>query len=160
MAQKAKKDRAKANAAALFNLHVGSAVVNSVFLALRYLLKSRSLLLYGVLSLPALACQIFLERAGRPVYDGSGALKSAGEDLAAAGLTEYMFDLIWVTWATAILAALFGNSLWLLWAVVPAFAAYKGYSLLGAARQMTSTQDVDKLAAAATAGNRKQRRAA
>ncbi len=112
-----------------------------------------------VLSLPGLLCQIFLERAGRPASDESGALKSAGEDLAAQGLTEYMFDLIWITWAAAVLVALFGNRFWLLWTVVPAFAAYKGYNLLGAARQMANTQDVDKVAAAAT-GNRKQRRAA
>ncbi len=159
MAQKAKKDRAKSNVAALYNLHIGSAAVNGLFVAFWALFRSRSLLLYVVMSLPGLLCQFFLERSGRPVYDGSGALKTAGEDLAAQGLTEYMFDVIWVTWATVVLVILFGSKLWLLWAIVPAYGAYKGYNMVAAARQMASTQDVDKVAAAAT-GNRRQRRAA
>ncbi len=159
MAQKAKKDRAKANAAALYNLHAGSALVNGLFLVFWYLFKSRSLLLYLVLSLPGLLCQIFLEQTGRPAYDGSGALKSAGEDLAAQGLTEYMFDVVWVTWSTVVLVILFGNKLWLLWAIVPAYGAYKGFNLFTAAQRMATPQDADQAAAPVT-GNRRQRRAA
>jgi len=158
MAQKAKKDRARANAAALYNLHVGAAVVNGFFLLFGYLFKSRSLILYLAVSLPSLLCQLTLERSGRPKYDDANNLKTAGEDLAAQGLTEYMFDVIWVTWAATVLVALFGNKFWLLWAIVPAFGAYKGFNLLGAAKQMAAGQDIDNVAA--VAGNRKQRRAA
>jgi len=160
MAQKAKKDRAKANAVALSNLHTGAAIANGFFFLWGYYFKSRSLLLYVLLSLPSLLCQFTLERTGRPSYDDSNSLKSAGEDLSAAGLTEYMFDVIWVTWGTVVLVALFGNKFWLLWAVVPAYGAYKGYNLLGAARQVTQAQNMDSVAGAATTGNRKQRRAA
>jgi len=159
MAQKAKKDRAKSNAEALKNLHVGALIVNGTFLLFHYLFKTRSLLLWFIMSLPSFLCELTLERSGRPTYDAtSGALKTSGEDLGAEGLTEYMFDVIWVTWGAAILVTLFGNKLWFVWAIVPAYGAYKGYNLVGATRQMAATQDVNNVAAAA--GNRKQRRAA
>jgi hypothetical protein len=162
MAQKAKKDRAKSNSTALNNLHIGSLAVNLIFLLFRYFFKSRSLLLWFVLSVPSFLCEFTLERTGRPSFDPStGALRASGEDLAAPGLTEYMFDVIWVTWGTTVLVTLFGNWFWLLWAIVPAFGAYKGFGLLGAAKQMASLNGMDAGAGpAAPAGNRKQRRAA
>merc|ERR1712000_196688 len=98
MAQKAKKDRAKSNAAALNNLHISSLVVNVLFLLAHFLFRSRSLWLYGLLSAPALICEYVLEISGRPKYDSqTKALIKSGEDLNAPGLTEYMFDVIWVT---------------------------------------------------------------
>ncbi|KAK4114333.1 DUF788-domain-containing protein, partial [Canariomyces notabilis] len=125
MAQKARKDRAKSNAAALNNLHIGSLIVNGVFLLLHFVFRARSLLLWFILSLPSFICQFALERTGRPSYDpATKALKSSGEDLSAAGLTEYMFDVIWVTWAAAILVALFGNWAWFFWGIVPAYGIY------------------------------------
>jgi len=162
MAQKARKDRAKSNAAALNNLHIGALAVNVIFLLSHFLLRSRSLLAWFILSLPSFACQFTLEKTGRPSFDAStNALKSAGEDLAAPGLTEYMFDVIWVTWATAILVVLFGNWAWFFWGIVPAYGLYKGYGLMGAAKQMAGLGGMPTDAGApAPAGNRKQRRAA
>lgn len=166
MAQKAKKDRAKSNAAALTSLHLGSLIVNVAFLLFYLIFRSRSLLTYVVMSLPSFACQFMLERAGRPHYDAqTGALRTSGEDLAAAGLTEYMFDVVWVTWGVSVLVILFGNKLWFLWAIVPAYGAYKGYGLLGSARQMAALGGMgggggDAGAGAAPAPNRRQRRAA
>lgn len=158
MAQKARKDRAKSNSAALNNLHIGSLIVNGLFLLLHLVFRTRSLLLWFILSLPSFACQFALERTGRPSYDPTTkALKSSGEDLGAAGLTEYMFDVIWVTWGAAILVALLGNWAWLLWAVVPAYGVYKGFGMMGAAKQMAQ---MGADANPAPAGNRKQRRAA
>ncbi|AEO68987.1 uncharacterized protein THITE_2118900 [Thermothielavioides terrestris NRRL 8126] len=157
MAQKARKDRAKSNTAALNNLHVGSLIVNGLFLLLHFVFRSRSLLLWFILSLPSFICQFTLERTGRPSYDPvTNTLKSSGEDLAAPGLTEYMFDVVWVTWAAAILAALFGNWAWLLWGVVPAYGAYKAFGMMGAAKQMAQMG----ANAQPPVGNRKQRRAA
>ena len=158
MAQKARKDRAKSNVAALNNLHIGSLIVNGVFLLLHFVFRTRSLLLWFILSLPSFFCQFTLEKTGRPSYDpATKALKSSGEDLAAPGLTEYMFDVVWVTWAAAILVALFGNWAWFLWSVVPAYGAYKAFGMMGAAKQMAQMG-----ANPAPAGNmnRKQRRAA
>lgn len=166
MAQKAKKDRAKANTAALNNLHAGSAIVNLLFLASHLLWRPRSLVLYGVLSAPALACEYVLERSGRPRHDAAtGALRSAGEDLAAAGLTEYMFDVVWVTWAAALLAMLVGSWGWALWAVVPAYGLYMASGLLGFGRSQLAQlqgqgQQPEAAPGAASQGNRRQRRAA
>ncbi|KAI5928393.1 hypothetical protein F4810DRAFT_1546 [Camillea tinctor] len=161
MAQKARKETAKANAAALKNLHVGMFVVNTAFVLSHLLFRKRSLLLYVLLSVPSFICEYVLESSGRPKYDpNTKALKSAGEDLSAPGLTDYMFDVIWVTWASVVLVIFFGNWAWLLWAVVPAYGAYKGYGLLGAARGMAAMQQPQPGAAAPAAGNRKQRRAA
>ncbi|KAK3302532.1 uncharacterized protein B0T15DRAFT_403741 [Chaetomium strumarium] len=161
MAQKARKDRAKSNSAALNNLHIGSLIVNGLFLLLHLVFRSRSLLLWFILSLPSFLCQFTLERTGRPSYDPeTKALKSSGEDLAAPGLTEYMFDVIWVTWATALLVALFGNWAWFLWSVVPAYGAYKAFGMMGAAKQMAQIGAGAGANAPPPAGNRKQRRAA
>lgn len=162
MAQKARKDRAKSNAVALNNLHIGAVVVNTLFWLFNLLLKKRSIPLYIVLSIPSFICEYVLESSGRPKYDPeTKALKTAGEDLSSPGLTGYMFDIIWVTWASVVLVILFGNWGWLLWSVVPAYAAYKGSGLLGAARGMAGMpQQPQQGNAAPAAGNRKQRRAA
>ncbi|KAI1281313.1 DUF788 domain-containing protein [Xylaria sp. FL0933] len=160
MAQKARKDRAKANAAALKNLHIGSLIVNTLFVLFNFLFKRRSLILYIILSVPSFVCEFVLESTGRPKYDSStNSLKTAGEDLSAAGLTEYMFDVVWITWASVVLVAFFGNWGWLLWSVVPAYGAFKG---LGVARGMAGMKQAQQQQAGGpqAAGNRKQRRAA
>lgn len=162
MAQKARKDRAKSNISALNNLHIGTITLNILFLLSTFLWRQRSLLLYVLLSVPSLVCEFILERTGRPSYV-NGSLKSAGEDLAGEGLTEYMFDVIWVTWGCLVAVIVFGNWGWLLWAVVPAYGAVKGYSLLGLARGMVGGaqgQGMQGMEEPVAAGNRKQRRVA
>lgn len=163
MAQKAKKDRAKSNASALNTLHTGSLVINVLFLLSHFLFKSRSLVAYGLFNTPSFICEWVLETSGRPKFDAAtGSLKTAGEDLGAAGLTEYMFDVIWVTWASTILVMLFGNWGWLLWASLPAYGLYLGSGLWGMGRQkMAQMQGAGGAGeGAAPQGNRRQRRAA
>ncbi|WYZ40052.1 hypothetical protein EsH8_IV_000393 [Colletotrichum jinshuiense] len=159
MAQKAKKDRAKSNAAALNNLHIGSAIVNITFLLSHFLFRSRSLFWFFLFSAPALICEFVLENAGRPKYDAGGGLKTSGEDLGAAGLTDYMFDVIWVTWASAVLVILFGNWGWVLWLAVPAYGIYAGAGLLGAGKRMAQMGAANNDEPAPPV-NRRQRRAA
>jgi hypothetical protein len=162
MAQKAKKDRAKANINALNNLHIGSLSLNVLFILFNILIKRRSILTYAILSIPSLVAEYILETAGRPKFDPSTkALKSSGEDLAAPGLTEYMFDIIWVTWFCLISAIIFGNWGWLFWSVVPIYGIYKGYGLFGMAKGMMGGSQAGQMPQEQTAtGNRKQRRAA
>ncbi|KAI0167491.1 Histone H4 [Pestalotiopsis sp. IQ-011] len=166
MAQKARKDRAKSNAEALKNLHLGTLIVNTLFVLSNLLFRRRSLLYYIILSIPAFVCEYILESTGRPKYDPTTkALRTAGEDLNAPGLTEYMWDTIWVTWATVITVILFGNGGWLLWLAVPVFAVIKGWGFLSAARNMAGgmggmQQPPEGAAMPQGAGNRKQRRAA
>ena len=163
MAQKAKKDRAKSNTAALNNLHIGSLVVNALFILFSLLIRRRSFVAYFILSIPAIVAEYVLETSGRPKYDAeTKALKSAGEDLAAPGLTEYLFDVVWVTWFAVISVILFGNKGWFVWVVVPAYGAYKGYGLLGLARGLRGAGQSGQLPAEEQVlqGNRRQRRAA
>jgi hypothetical protein len=159
MAQKAKKERAKANTASLKSLHLLSLTFNGLFILFSTFLRPRSLSLYFILSIPAFICQVVLERAGRPSYDATGALVSSGEDLNSPGLTEYLFDCVWVTWACLIAVMLLGNWGWYLWAAIPAYAGYLAYGLLGAAK-FRATEGQETAGAAAPGGNRRQRRAA
>ncbi|RFU28091.1 hypothetical protein B7463_g8253, partial [Scytalidium lignicola] len=161
MAQKAKKDRAKSNISALNNLHIGTLSLNAIFLLFNFLIRSRSLLLYTILSIPCFICEYMLETTGRPKFDPqTKALRSSGEDLSAQGLTEYMFDVVWVTWLSLVMVIIFGNWGWIIWAVVPIYAAYKGYGLFGMARGMMGGQGQQmSQEQAPVAGNRKQRRA-
>ncbi|POR39379.1 Uncharacterized protein TPAR_00432 [Tolypocladium paradoxum] len=163
MAQKAKKDQARHNTAALNGLHLTALLVNVVFLLAHFLLRPRSLLAYGLFSVPAFVCEYVLEVSGRPKYDAATkALRRPGEDMAARGLTEYMFDVIWVTWACAAVVLLVGNWGWLLWAVIPAYGAYLGKGLLGMGRQKMAEMQggAGQNAGAAPQGNRRARRAA
>ncbi|OAA38577.1 DUF788 domain-containing protein [Metarhizium rileyi] len=161
MAQKAKKDRAKSNSSALNTLHIGSLTVNVLFLLSHFLLRSHSLVAYGLFLTPSIICEYVLEISGRPKYDAAtGALRTAGEDLSNPGLTEYLFDLVWVTWASTIAVMLFGNWGWLLWAVVPAYGVYLGSGLLGMGKQKMAEMQGGDAGAAAPQGNRRSRRAA
>jgi hypothetical protein len=162
MAQKAKKDRAKANISTLNTLHIGTLSVNAIFIIFNLLIRRRSILAYGILSIPSLVAEYILETTGRPKFDPStNALKSSGEDLAAPGLTEYLFDIIWVTWFCIVAVMLFGNWGWFFWAVIPVFGLYKGYGLLGMAKGMMGGAQAGQMPQEqAVAGNRKQRRAA
>ncbi|KHO00686.1 DUF788 domain-containing protein [Metarhizium album ARSEF 1941] len=161
MAQKAKKDRARSNSSALNTLHVGSLTVNVLFLLSHCLFRPRSLVAYGFFLTPSIICEYVLEMSGRPKYDATtGALRTAGEDLSNPGLTEYMFDVVWVTWASTIVVILFGNWGWLLWTVVPAYGVYLGSGLLGLGRQKMAEMQGGTGGMAAPQGNRRARRAA
>ena len=163
MAQKAKKERAKANISTLNTLHIGTLTINTLFILFNLLIKRRSLLAYLVLSLPCFIAEYVLENTGRPKFDpATKALKSSGEDLATPGLTEYMFDIIWITWLSVVCVMLFGDWGWLAWTIVPVYGAYKGYGLFGMAKGLMGGSRQGQLPdeQVAMAGNRKQRRAA
>ncbi|KAI1003801.1 hypothetical protein K3495_g4411 [Podosphaera aphanis] len=158
MAQKAKKDRAKNNSSTLNKLHIGTISVNVVFLLFNYFVRRRSLIAYFLISTPCLIAELVLEKTGRPTYDKtSGTLKSSGEDLSAPGLTEYMFDLILITWLSLVSLMIFGKWGWLVWSIVPAYSIYKGYELVVKAKNMIAAKQPDQNVA--LGGNRKQRRA-
>ncbi|KAM3068075.1 hypothetical protein ACMFMG_011123 [Clarireedia jacksonii] len=145
MAQKAKKDRAKANTQALNYLHYGT---------------TRNIWAYVLLSLPPWIIEWFLEHNSRPTVDKhSGKLISAGEDLAAPGLTEYFFDIIWMHWISLIAVMIFGNWGWLVYSVVPMFGMVKVFGLWKGARGMMGGQgQMPEEQTPMGSGNRRQRR--
>ncbi|POS86341.1 hypothetical protein EPUL_001284 [Erysiphe pulchra] len=158
MAQKSKKERAKKNASTLNNLHLGTLGVNTLFLFANLVFLKRSLLTYILFSIPSLIAEYILEITGRPKHDHKTKfLKSSGEDLSAPGLTDYMFDIIYVTWISIFCVLIFGNWGWLFWTSIPIYGAYKGFKLLTAARGMMNVQNED--GNSLTGENRAQRRA-
>ena len=84
---------------------------------------------------------------GAPRYSPSGALTSAGDDLSQAGLTQYMQDVVYVTWAAQLFGLIWSKGWWL-YAIVcgsrdssrvatdshsTQIPAYAGYRLFGVA---------------------------
>lgn len=129
MAHKAAKQLAARNTTQLNQAHLIS-LGNNVFFLLMRLLVYRStytrntLLLWVSLSLPAWLIEFWLEKIGRPTYAENGELKKAGEDLEAKGLTDFMWDLLYWTWACIAGAAIVGNKGWWMYAVVPVYSVW------------------------------------
>jgi hypothetical protein len=84
---------------------------------------------YFVLACPTLAIEFYLDRMGRPQYNAAdGSLRSAGEDLGASGLTEYMWDVLYWTWGCMGAVCLFGDRAWWLWMVIPVYSLWLLYT--------------------------------
>ncbi|KAL6716786.1 hypothetical protein ACLMJK_004698 [Lecanora helva] len=140
MAQKAAKQLAAHNTQALNRMHLISLGNNLFFLLLRLLLfRARStrntFTLYALLSAPALAIEFWLEKIGRPTYAENGELRRSGEDLDAKGLTEFLWDVLYWTWACVAAAALVGNKAWWMYVVVPAYSMWLASSTILSMRQ-------------------------
>ncbi|KAL1977486.1 hypothetical protein VTN31DRAFT_345 [Thermomyces dupontii] len=126
MAQKAAKSLASRNTATLNRTHLITFILHTVFLLLHFLFnRPRSLKPYFALTLPALGIEFYLERLGRPRYHSQdGSLRSAGADLGARGLTEYMWDVLYWTWGCMGAVCVFGDGAWWLWIAVPLYSIW------------------------------------
>ncbi|KAF3166015.1 hypothetical protein TWF788_000629 [Orbilia oligospora] len=128
MAQKAAKATARRNESSLNNLHLISLAFNLFFILYRFIyhyssVTKASIYCYIIFNTPALGIQLYLESIGRPKD-----ARKAGDDLGSSGMMEMMWDVIYVTWACLTLVAVFGESLWWLWAVIPVYGAYAAYT--------------------------------
>ncbi|GMF82564.1 unnamed protein product [[Candida] boidinii] len=87
-----------------------------------------------IFNLISIGFQYILEKTGRPKYglkNGSKLLISSGEDLTQSGLTEYFFDIIYLTNLCNIILIIFGsNYIWLLFLSIPIYAGYKFRGLI------------------------------
>lgn len=92
-------------------------------------------MVYLLLSSPAFVIELWLERIGRPTTAPNGDLKRAGEDLEAKGLTEYLWDVLYWTWACTSVAAVLGNKAWWFWGAVPLYSAWLAWTTFGGMRQ-------------------------
>ncbi|EPS29259.1 hypothetical protein PDE_04208 [Penicillium oxalicum 114-2] len=129
MAQKAAKTLATRNAAVLARTHLITAALHLLFLILHFTLgRPRSLKPYFFLAVPTLVIEFYLDRVGRPTYNEDGSLRSAGEDLNATGLTEYMWDVLYWTEGCLAAACIFNDRAWWLWVVVPVYSVYLAYT--------------------------------
>jgi hypothetical protein len=90
---------------------------------------------YILLTFPALVLEFYLEKLGRPKYNEAGDLRSAGEDLDAKGLTEWMWDVVYWTWGCVGWACLVGNGGWWLWIGVPVYSGWAAYTGVKGAKE-------------------------
>ncbi|KAI6164960.1 hypothetical protein EDD17DRAFT_1775295 [Pisolithus thermaeus] len=120
MAKGAAKRIAGQNERAIKNLRLGMVIPTILSLVLRLLLRrdslppsKGSLLIYVLTYLPALFLSRYLENIGTSRRDPTtGALISSGEDLNQPGVTEWSFDVLYVTWACQVGSGAFGEWFW------------------------------------------------
>jgi len=138
--QKAAKQLAAHNTQALNRMHLISLGNNLFFLLLRLIVfrakyTRNTLVLYVFLSAPGLFIEYWLEKIGRPSYAENGELKRPGEDMDAKGLTEFMWDVLYWTWACIAAAAFIGNRAWWMYIAVPVYSMWMASSTILSMRQ-------------------------
>ncbi|KAI8987107.1 hypothetical protein BDB01DRAFT_784570 [Pilobolus umbonatus] len=129
MANASSKKIATANKKTLTNLRNGFLIVNTIYILWRVVyywstFSFGQFLLYGTTAGLTYTFYRILVSSGTPTYLPDGSL-SSGQDLNAEGLTAYMFDIIYVTWFVHITTAFISNKFWMVYLVIPAYAAYK-----------------------------------
>ncbi|VUG19960.1 DEBR0S6_04412g1_1 [Brettanomyces bruxellensis] len=136
MAGAAEKKQAKYNVETLKQIHIISAVVNLFSLVCLFVFhRPNSKKPYFIFSIPGWFCEFVIEKIGRPKYKkddvrGFQMLVNAGEDLRQQGLTEYIFDVFYLTEACDVFMCLFGSNMsYLILLLIPIYAVYKLASL-------------------------------
>lgn len=66
---------------------------------------------------------------------GNGEIRKSGEDMDAKGLTDFMWDVLYWTWACVAAAAFLGNKAWIMYAVVPIYSMWMASSMFMNMRQ-------------------------
>ncbi|KAI0307378.1 hypothetical protein B0F90DRAFT_1665592 [Multifurca ochricompacta] len=66
-----------------------------------------------------------LKKIGTPRRDSTGNLTSPGSDLNQPGMTEWMFDVLYISWFAQIGSAILGEWFWWIYTMIPAFVVYK-----------------------------------
>lgn len=123
MARQAEKQLAKNNVAKIAFLRKLALGVNAVFVLIRlvWCFKSTSKktwFLYILTNIVACTIHSKLASMGSPKFLADGSLRSAGEDLSQAGLTEYLTDIVYMTWIIYVLVALVTDYAWLFYLAV------------------------------------------
>jgi len=134
MAGGSAKKVAAQNANAIKNLRIGLLVTCVSTLALRFIIFRRShnlvqLFLIAFPFIPSLTIYNYLTKLGKPARNDSGSLLNPGGDLNQGGITEWAFDILYITWACQIGSALLGEWFNFLYLVIPAFGLYKLWGL-------------------------------
>ncbi|KLO12859.1 DUF788-domain-containing protein [Schizopora paradoxa] len=137
MANASQKRIASQNETAVRNLKLGALISIALTILFRLLLRR------GILPQSKLALFVFVSTGGVEALllrylinigtvkrDASNALVSAGEDLSQSGITEWCFDVVYITWLCQVSSSLFGERAWLLYLVIPLFACYKAWGFI------------------------------
>ncbi|RPD52848.1 putative opsin, partial [Lentinus tigrinus ALCF2SS1-7] len=136
MANASAKRTAQHNAETIKNLRMGMLASLALSLLLRVLFRRDALRpttfafwLYAFSLVPSVFLSRYLERIGSPRRDPTtGALISAGEDLARPGIIEWCFDVVYISWACQVGSGAFGQWVWWLYLVIPLYAVFKLWS--------------------------------
>lgn len=123
---------------ALKEIHLLSGAINALTIAAIFIFKRpANYLPYLILSIPLVLSQIVIEKSGRPVYGPDKRLARTPMDLSQAGLTEYLFDVIYFTLICDLLVIVLGsNKVWYLYLAIPGFAGYKIFTLVSYGRNL------------------------
>ncbi|KAI9428682.1 hypothetical protein H4582DRAFT_2107612 [Lactarius indigo] len=137
MANASAKRIASQNEGAIKNMLYGQLLCNLIPMIIRILFRGQTLrdskkaVIFYSLSL-ALSQFLYqhLKKLGTPRRDSTGNLVSSGEDLNQPGMTEWMFDILYIAWFAQVGTAVFGEWLWWIYLVIPTFVIYKLWGLI------------------------------
>ncbi|ETW84285.1 hypothetical protein HETIRDRAFT_123913 [Heterobasidion irregulare TC 32-1] len=129
MANASAKKTASQNETVIQNLFYGQLLSHLLPLVVRWLLKTHTTKKVAFFFTFSFIVSQFiyhrLVKMGTPKRDNTGQLISSGEDLNQPGVTEWMFDVLYVAWATQIGSAIFGEWVWWLFTAIPVYVFYK-----------------------------------
>ncbi|KIY71798.1 DUF788-domain-containing protein [Cylindrobasidium torrendii FP15055 ss-10] len=134
MANASAKRIAQQNESTVKTLRLGLFAPTLISLVLRLLLHRStqtkwSIIIYVLTYLPMFFLSNYLIRIGNSRRDPTtGTLISYGEDLSQPGVTEWCFDLLYITWTCQIGSGALGEWFWWLYMVIPMYAVYKLWS--------------------------------
>ncbi|KAI0254336.1 hypothetical protein BJV78DRAFT_1274160 [Lactifluus subvellereus] len=137
MANASAKRIASQNEAAIRNMFYGQLLSNLFPLLIRIVFRwqafrqsKKAIALYCLsLALSQFLYQ-YLKRSGTPRRDPTGNLVSSGDDLNHPGMTEWIFDILYISWFAQVGSAIFGEWLWWIYVVIPMFVIYKLWNTL------------------------------
>ncbi|PPQ77720.1 hypothetical protein CVT25_011155 [Psilocybe cyanescens] len=133
MANASGKRIANQNETTVKTLRLGMVLPTILSLVLRFLFRKSSLppskgslAIYIVTFFPAFFLSNYLIKQGSPRRDPTtGTLISSGEDLSQPGVTEWCFDILYITWACQMGSGAFGEWFWWLYMIIPLYAVFK-----------------------------------
>ncbi|WFD20781.1 hypothetical protein MCAP1_003035 [Malassezia caprae] len=123
MAKGAQKRLASTNARAVQTLALGFAITNTLYV-IAQLVRYRSVRWPAAVLVPYLLSEAI---AAGLAWQLVGMARS-GADLAQAGLTAYMFDIVYITWFVHGSTALVSRYFWWTYLVIPLYALYLLYT--------------------------------
>jgi len=155
MAQGNAKRIAQQNASTLALLRNGFLFSQVVQLVSLFLFKASrtKIVLYIISSLLAGVLGLSLNSMGQAKHDVQGKMVSAGDDLSSPGLTAYMFDVVYITWAVHVLSAI-SIKFYYFYFLVPGYAFFKAWTLVLQPRFFPSRPSVNQKKPSAVAADK------
>ncbi|PPQ63966.1 hypothetical protein CVT24_009089 [Panaeolus cyanescens] len=133
MANASAKRIASQNETLVKVLKLGMLLPTVISILLRFLFRRGSwppsvmlLVFYVVASAPAALLSLYLINIGSPKREPTtNTLIFYGEDLSQPGVTEWCFDIIYITYACQIGSGAFGDWFWWFYMIIPLYAVFK-----------------------------------